>query len=613
MGTALARLVFRTAAATLLFCLCLATAQAGERRHGLSAFGELAYPAGFKHFKYVNPDAPKGGRLSMIGTAGVITFNSLNAFIVKGDAAQGLEYLFDSLMTRADDEPDAVYGLVAEAAELADDGKSATFHLRPQARFSDGTPVTAGDVVFSFDILKEKGDPRIQLSLRDVASATAVDATTVRYEFSGDLVRDLPLIVAGLPILSKAYYATRPFDETTMEPPLGSGPYKVGALSQGRYITYVRRDDYWGKDLPVNRGRFNFDELRYEYFRDRTAEFEALKAGEYDLREEFTSKTWATEYRIPQVTSGKMILATLPDERPSGTQGFFINTRREKFSDPRVRQALDYAFDFEWTNKNQFHELYKRTHSYFENSVMKAEGPPSPEELALLEPFRGKLPETMFGPAYLPPVSDGSGQDRKLLRQAGKLLSDAGWTIKDGRRVNASGRQLDVEVLTFSPTFERIIAPWVKNLKILGIDARMRLVDPAQYQSRLKAFDFDITTQRYVMSMTPGAELRAFFGSQSAAATGSQNLAGVSDPAVDALIDHILLAKSRDELTIAARTLDRVLRDGHYWVSHWYKAAHNIAFWNKFSWPETKPAYARGVIETWWYDAEKAAKLGAAR
>ncbi|MGE0611555.1 MAG: extracellular solute-binding protein [Hyphomicrobiales bacterium] len=613
MGTALARLVFRTAAATLLFCLCLATAQAGERRHGLSAFGELAYPAGFKHFKYVNPDAPKGGRLSMIGTAGVITFNSLNAFIVKGDAAQGLEYLFDSLMTRADDEPDAVYGLVAEAAELADDGKSATFHLRPQARFSDGTPVTAGDVVFSFDILKEKGDPRIQLSLRDVASATAVDATTVRYEFSGDLVRDLPLIVAGLPILSKAYYATRPFDETTMEPPLGSGPYKVGALSQGRYITYVRRDDYWGKDLPVNRGRFNFDELRYEYFRDRTAEFEALKAGEYDLREEFTSKTWATEYRIPQVTSGKMILATLPDERPSGTQGFFINTRREKFSDPRVRQALDYAFDFEWTNKNQFHELYKRTHSYFENSVMKAEGPPSPEELALLEPFRGKLPETMFGPAYLPPVSDGSGQDRKLLRQAGKLLSDAGWTIKDGRRVNASGRQLDVEVLTFSPTFERIIAPWVKNLKILGIDARMRLVDPAQYQSRLKAFDFDITTQRYVMSMTPGAELRAFFGSQSAAAAGSQNLAGVSDPAVDALIDHILLAKSRDELTIAARTLDRVLRDGHYWVSHWYKAAHNIAFWNKFSWPETKPAYARGVIETWWYDAEKAAKLGAAR
>ncbi|MGE3626416.1 MAG: extracellular solute-binding protein, partial [Hyphomicrobiales bacterium] len=543
MGTALARLVFRTAAATLLFCLCLATAQAGERRHGLSAFGELAYPAGFKHFKYVNPDAPKGGRLSMIGTAGVITFNSLNAFIVKGDAAQGLEYLFDSLMTRADDEPDAVYGLVAEAAELADDGKSATFHLRPQARFSDGTPVTAGDVVFSFDILKEKGDPRIQLSLRDVASATAVDATTVRYEFSGDLVRDLPLIVAGLPILSKAYYATRPFDETTMEPPLGSGPYKVGALSQGRYITYVRRDDYWGKDLPVNRGRFNFDELRYEYFRDRTAEFEALKAGEYDLREEFTSKTWATEYRIPQVTSGKMILATLPDERPSGTQGFFINTRREKFSDPRVRQALDYAFDFEWTNKNQFHELYKRTHSYFENSVMKAEGPPSPEELALLEPFRGKLPETMFGPAYLPPVSDGSGQDRKLLRQAGKLLSDAGWTIKDGRRVNASGRQLDVEVLTFSPTFERIIAPWVKNLKILGIDARMRLVDPAQYQSRLKAFDFDITTQRYVMSMTPGAELRAFFGSQSAAAAGSQNLAGVSDPAVDALIDHILLAK----------------------------------------------------------------------
>lgn len=613
MGAARAPRMSRAVAAALLFCLSMTAAGAGERRHGLSAFGELAYPADFRHFRYVNPDAPKGGRLSMIGTAGVITFNSLNAFIVKGDAAQGLEYLFDSLMVRAEDEPDAVYGLVAESAELADDRKSVTFHLRAGARFADGTPVTADDVVFSFNILKEKGDPRIALSLRDVASAKAVDAGTVRYEFTGELVRDLPLIVAALPILSKAYYAKRPFDETTMEPPLGSGPYKVGPLSQGRYITYVRRDDYWARDLPVNRGRFNFDELRYEYFRDRTAEFEALKAGEYDLREEFTSKTWATEYKIPQVASGKMILATLPDRRPSGTQGFFINTRREKFADSRVRRALDYAFDFEWTNRNQFHELYNRTHSYFENSVMKAESAPSAEEAKLLEPFRDKLPESLFGPAYLPPVSDGSGQDRKLLREAGRLLEAAGWTIKDSRRVNAKGEQLDIEVLTFSPTFERIIAPWVKNLKILGIDARMRLVDPAQYQSRLQAFDFDITTQRYVMSMTPGAELRAYFGSQSAAATGSQNLAGVSDPVVDALIDRIILAGSRDELNTAARALDRVLRGGHYWVSHWYKAAHNLAFWDKFSWPETKPAYARGVIDTWWYDAEKAARLQAAR
>ncbi|MEC9369425.1 MAG: extracellular solute-binding protein [Pseudomonadota bacterium] len=598
--------------ATLLM-LVAGSAHAGERRHGLSAFGNLAYPADFRHFKYVNPDAPKGGKLSMIGTAGIITFNSLNAFILKGDAAQGLEYLFDSLMTRAEDEPDAMYGLVAESAEVADDGKSVTFHLRPQARFFDGTPLTAEDVAFSFSTLKEKGDPRIALNLRDVASARALDAHTVRYEFSGELVRDLPLVVAGLPILSKAYYSKQPFEETTLEPPLGSGPYKVGQLAQGRYITYLRRDDYWGKDLPVNRGRFNFGELRYEYFRDRVAEFEALKAGEYDLREEFTSRTWATEYNIPQVASGRMKLVTLPDERPSGTQGFFINTRREKFADPRVRKALDYAFDFEWTNKNQFYQLYQRTHSWLENSVMKAEGAPSPAELALLEPFRGKLPASVFSAAYLPPVSDGSGQDRKLLREAGKLLDEAGWKIKDGKRVNARDEQLDIEVLTFSPTFERIISPWVKNLKILGIDARMRLVDSAQYQSRVKAYDFDVTTQRYVMSMTPGVELRAYFGSQAAATPGSQNLAGVNDPAVDALIDAIVAAKSRDELNAATRALDRVLRANHYWVSHWYKAAHNIAFWDKFSRPAVKPAFGRGVIETWWYDTEKAAKLAAQR
>ncbi len=602
------------ASLVLLVCLCFAfagSANASERRHGLSTFGDLKYPADFKHFDYVNPDAPKGGRLSMIGTAGLITFNTLNPFILKGDPAQGVTYLFDSLMTSAQDEPGSMYGLVAESAELADDKRSVTFYLRPEAKFSDGSPVTAEDVVNTFTLLKEKGHPFYALRLRDVEKAEAVDPGTVRYHFKGDQIRDLPVIVAGLPVFSKAYYDANDFTKTTLKPPLGSGPYKVKDFKQGSFIVYERRDDYWARDLPVNRGRFNFDELRYEYFRDRTAEFEALKAGEYDLREEFTSKTWATEYNIPQVESGRLIRLTLPDARPSGAQGFFINTRRDKFADPRVRKALDHAFDFEWTNRNQFYGLYKRTNSFFENSDMKAEGPPSEAELALLEPYRDKLPKEVFEAPYSSPVSNGSGQDRTLLRKASKLLGEAGWTVKDRKRVNAKGEQLEIEFLIFSPTFERIIAPYVKNLKILGIDARIRLVDPSQYQERVKSFDFDITTQRYVMNMTPGVELRNYWGTQSADTSGSQNLAGIKDPVIDALIEKVVTAKSREELVTATRAIDRVLRARYYWVPHWYKAAHNIAHWDKFSRPDVKPKYARGVIETWWYDDAKAAKLAA--
>ena len=588
-------------------------ARAGERRHGLSTFGDLKYSADFTHFDYVNPNATKGGQLSMIGTSGVTTFNSLNGYILRGDAAQGLGYLFDSLMIPAQDEPDSMYGLVAHSAEVPDSKKSATFYLRKEARFADGTPLRAADVVRSFELLKEKGHPQYALQLRDVVKAEALDPLTVRYTFTGDQVRDLPGIVAGLPIFSKAYYEANDFSRTTLKPPLGSGPYRVKDMKQGRTIVYARRKDYWAKDLPVNRGRYNFDELRYEYFRDRTAEFEALKAGEYDLREEFTSKTWATEYDIPQVREKRLLRLTMPDSRPSGAQGFFINTRREKFSDPKVRKALDFAFDFEWTNRNQFYGMYKRTNSFFENSDMKAEGPPDAAELALLEPYRDRLPKKVFGEPYSSPVSNGSGQDRKLLRRASRLLKEAGWTVRDGKRVNAKGKQLDVEFLIFSPTFERIIAPFVKNLKILGIEARIRLVDPSQYQERVKKFDFDITTQRFVMNVTPGVELRNYWGTRSANTSGSQNLAGIKDPVIDALIEKVIAAKSRDELVTATRAIDRVLRARHYWVPHWYKAAHNLAFWDKFSRPKIKPLYGRGVIDTWWYDEAKAAKLEATR
>ena len=354
-------------------------------------------------------------------------------------------------MIPATDEPDAVYSLVAESAEVADDKMSVTFYLRPEAKFADGTPVTAEDVVFSFEALKEKGHPIFHQMLQDVVKAEAIDPKTVRYEFKGELVRDLPLTVAALPILSKAYYAKQPFDETTLDPPLGSGPYLVDKIAQGRSIVYRRNPDYWAKDLPVNRGRWNFDKIRYEYFRDRTAGMEAFKAGAYDLREEFTSKVWATEYDFPAIRDGRVKKEVLPDETPSGTQGFFLNTRREHLKDPRVRKALDLAFDFEWTNRNIFYGLYDRTQSFFENSPMKAEGEPSEAERALLDGLGVPVSEEALGAAYLPPKSDGSGQDRKLLQEAGKLLDAAGWTVKNGVRVNDKGEQLKIEMLMFEP------------------------------------------------------------------------------------------------------------------------------------------------------------------
>jgi microcin C transport system substrate-binding protein len=550
------------AGALLVCALGVSPAQA-EAKHGLSAFGDLFYPADFKHFAFANPDAPKGGSLSLVGWGGVTTFDSLNNFILKGDAAQGLELLFDSLMARATDEPDAVYGLVAESGEVAPDGMSVTFKLRPEAKFADGSPITAEDVVFSFDALKEKGHPIFGQTLADVVKAEAVDPQTVRYTFKGTLTRDLPLTVAGLPILSKAYYATRDFAATTLEPPLGSGPYTVGDVKQGRSITYKRNPDYWAKDLPVNRGRYNFDEIKYEYFRDRTASMESFKAGTYDFREEFTSKVWATEYDFPAIRAGKVKKETIPDATPSGTQGYFLNTRREQLKDPRVRQALDLAFDFEWTNRNLFHSLYSRTESYFENSDMKAQGEPSPAELTLLQNLGAPVPPGALGPAVLPSKTDGSGTIRDKLQEAGRLLDEAGWTIKNGVRVNDKGDRLKLEILNFEPSFERVHAPFVKNLQLLGIDATMRMVDPAQYQRRLKSFDFDVTTQRYVMQNTPGVELRSYFGSDAAKMDGSLNLAGISDPAVDALIEKVIEAKSREELETAASALDRVLRAGH--------------------------------------------------
>ncbi len=599
----------RIVLAVVAACSIAAPPALAEPQHGLSAFGELALPADFAHLPYVNPEAPKGGRITTLGTAGRITFDSLNGYILKGEPAQLIDLLFDTLMVRNADEPDAVYAMAARQAEVSTDRMSVTFWLDERAKFSDGTQLTAEDVCHTFDLLKKDGLPQYAVALQDVESCTVSEPLKLNYSFKGSNVRDLPLTVAQLPIFSKAYYTANEFNKTTLEPPLGSGPYKVKELNQGSFITYELRDDWWAKDLPVNRGRYNFGEIKLLYFRDRTTELEALKAGKLDLREEFTSKSWATEYDLPAVKEGRLIKETLPDERASGAQGFFLNMRRAKFADKRVRQALDLAFDYEWTNKNLFFDAYKRTGSFFENSAMRASGKPGPDELALLEPLKDKLPPEVFADVYEPPVSNGSGQDRTLLRKAGQLLDEAGWKVSGSTRTNEAGEPLAIEFLIFAPTFERVIAPYVRNLKLLGLDASIRQVEAAQYQERLKKFDFDIAVQRYSMAETPGVELKSFFSSATADVPGSFNLSGLKSEGVDALIDTIMQAKDRDSLTVASQALDRVLRAEQFWVPQWYKGAHTLAYWDIFGRPSSKPKFARGVFDTWWIDADKAASV----
>jgi microcin C transport system substrate-binding protein len=583
-------------------------------RHGMSAFGDLSYPPDFPHFNYVNPKAPKGGVFSQIGpnrqfNQSFQTFNSLNSFILKGDAAQGMELTFATLMVRSGDEPDAMYSLAARSVRVSDDGLTYTFTLRPEAKFHDGTPLTAHDVVWSLITLKEKGHPIITQQLRDFTGAEATDDRTVVARFAENRARDVPLFVAGLPIFSRAYYSKKSFDESTLDIPLGGGGYKVGRFQVGHFIEFERVKDWWGADLPVSRGQNNFDVLRFEYYRDREVGFEGFTAKNYLFREEFTSRFWATRYDFPAFKDGRVKRNVLPDDTPSGAQGWFINTRREKFKDRRVREALIDAFDFEWTNKNIMYGSYERTHSVFQNSPMMAKGKPDAAELALLEPFRGKVPDEVFGEPYVPPVTDASGQDRQWLRRGAQLLSDAGCTLKNGKRILPDGKPIIIEFLIDEPTFQPHHLPFIKNLGVLGIDATLRIVDPVQYRARVDGFDFDITVERFSFSSTPGDSLRTFFSSQAAATKGSQNRAGIADPAVDALVDIIIAAKTRAELTAACKALDRVIRAGRYWIPHWYKASHWIAYWDVFDHPANKPRYFRGIPETWWYDRDKSTKV----
>jgi microcin C transport system substrate-binding protein len=607
------RLLILAAAAGLGAEISPTRADDGIEAHGMSAFGDLAYPADFHHFRYVDPGAPKGGTFSQIGpdrqyNQNFLTFNSLNSYILKGDAAQGMDLTFATLMARSGDEPDGMYGFAAEKIRRSADGLTHRFFIRPEAKFHDGSRLTAHDVAFSLNILKEKGHPIISQFLRDFLGARANDDTTVVASFAPKRARDVPLFVSGLPIFSRAYYAAKPFDESTLDTPLGSGAYKVGRFEPGRYIEYHRVKDWWGADLPVARGQYNFDIVRFEYYRDRDVGFEGFSAENYLFREEFTSRFWAKRYDFPAVKSGRVKRDVLPDDTPSGAQGWFINTRRAKFADPRLREALCDAFDFEWTNKSIMYGSYERTVSVFQNSNLMAQGKPGADELALLETFRGRVPDEVFDEPYMPPVSDGSGQDRALLRKASQLLADAGCAIRDGKRVLPGGEAIAVEFLIDEPTFEPHHMPFIKNLATLGIDATLRIVDPVQYRSRRDGFDFDITVDRMGFSSTPGDSLRSFFSSRTAALPGSNNLAGMADPAIDALIDAIVAAQTRPALVTACRALDRVIRAGRFWIPHWYKASHWIAYWDVFGHPAAQPRYFRGIPETWWYDPGRAAK-----
>ncbi len=589
--------------------------------HGLSIFGDLKYASDFKHFDYVNPNAPKGGSIALqVSSVGpnqnFNTFSSFNIFILRGEGAAGVGSTFDSLMAGTADEPDSMYGVVAERVLKTEGKPEWRFRLRREARFHDGSPLTAEDAAFSINILKTKGHPIYQQILRDVVAADAEAPDVLRVELASNPPRELIMTVAGMPIFSAKYYAVENFEETTLKPPLASGPYRVGRFEVGRFVELERVENYWGKDLPVNVGGNNFGRVRYEYFRDRTVAFEAFKARAFSLRQEFTSRTWATGYDFPAARDGRVVREKIASEGPTSIQGWHINMRREKFRDRRVREALMLAFDFEWTNATLMFNSYKRTTSFFENTPLKAIGKPSDAELKLLEPFRKDLPEEVFGEPYVPPVADGSGQDRNLLRRAQQLLQEAGLR-RDGNVLQLpNGQPFTVELLDFEPSLQPHAGGLVKNLRLLGIDATIRTVDTTQYQKRTDEFDFDITMRNMGGTLTPGDNLRTVYGSESARRNGSRNLSGIANPAADAMIEIISRAENREQLTTATRALDRILRAERSMIMAWHNDSAWLAYWDQFGRPASAPrfaptsSYQSVVLGTWWYDEEKAKKLG---
>ncbi|WP_292898604.1 extracellular solute-binding protein [Nitratireductor sp.] len=605
-------------AAPLLPYEAFASVGTGTPLHGLSAFGDLKYAPDFSHFDYASPEAPKGGTFNFqpgywFFNQNVLTFNTLNAFVRTGDAPPRMEICFDSLMVRAYDEPDAIYGLLAESVTLSDDRNGFMFKLRPEARFHDGSPVTAEDVAFTYNLLKEKGHPQLQLPLAEMTEANADGTDLVNLRFSGAQSRRNILTVAGFPIFSKSFVEENGFGSSRLVPLLGSGPYKVGRFSAGRYVEYDRVGDYWARDLGPAKGFNHFDTIRIDFYRDRNAGFEAFKKGDVYWREEFTSRVWATGYDFPAIRDGRVLQTEIPGEKRPQLYGLVLNQRREQFKDVRVREAISLCFDFEWTNRNLFYDAYTRSHSFFERSPYMAEGEPSPEEQALLDRFRGEAPEAAFGDAVKQPTSDGSGRDRNNLRRARQLLTEAGWTPRDGVLHNEKGTRFTLEYLVRDEIFLRQDASFGENLRAIGIDASTRVVDASQYQSRQSAFDFDMISMAIGLTATPDANgLEQIFHSRTASVEGTYNFAGTADPVVDELIEIAGRAKSRDELTVTLKVLDRVLRARRDWIPNWHLTNHRVAHWDMFGYSENKPDYFFPVESLWWFEEEKARAIGKA-
>jgi microcin C transport system substrate-binding protein len=595
-----------------------AFAEAGwTETHGLSTFGELGLPRDFKHFSYVNPAAPKGGFVvvqlkSGGGNQSFDTFNTLNSFVDKGDGVGGTELIFDSLVTSHADEPLTAYGLLAKSILISPDKLTYRFRLREEARFHDGSPLTADDVVFSMLAIKEKGHSSYRLLLRELESVVADDPRTVTVKLTPRKSRDLHLLVGSLNVFSKTFWEGRDFEAAILEPILGSGAYRMGRFEQGRFMEYERVADYWAKDLNVNIGLNNFDRVRYEYFRDRNVAFEAFKAGTITFEEEYTARQWATGYDFPAMRDGRVKREELPRTAPTASQGWYFNTRREQFKDKRVREAINLCFDFEWTNKNIMFGLRARTASFFERSDKKAEGLPSPEELALLEPFRAQLDAEVFGAPWVPPVSDGSGNDRALLRRANDLLLAAGCKREGAVLRLPNGKPFEIEFLDSNPALHPHTQPFIANLKRLGIEGRLRTVDPAQYQRRTNEFDFDMVSLALGGSQIPGDTLRLVMSSEAARTPGSRNYAGIANPATDALLTVIANAASYREVVTACRALDRVFRAGRYWVPMWHAPSVWLAYWDMYERPQVQPRFGEGAPGTWWFNPEKARRIGRA-
>jgi len=593
--------IYRLALILLLALVPSLTAAAAEVRpaHALAMHGEPKYPAGFDHFDYVDPAAPKGGELRMATVAN--TFDSFNPYIIKGVAASGAGMPFETLLAHSADEAFSEYGLIAETLEVPADRSWVVFSLRPKARWHDGKPITADDVLFSFDILKTKGHPQFRFYYQAVDKVEKLGERRVKFTFKPGDNREMPLIIGEMPVLPRHYWQGRDFDKTTLEPPLGSGPYRVRTFESGRFVLYERVKDYWGADLPVRKGENNFDLVRYDYYRDSTVALEAFKAGEYDLRMENEAKKWATGYQDwAALADGRGRKQAFANSRPTGMQGFAFNIRRPLFQDARVRRALAYAFDFEWTNKNLFYGQYERTESYFSNSELASSGLPSKDELALLEPLRAQVPPEVFTTEYRAPATDGDGNVRPNLRVAMALLEDAGWRVVDGK-LTKDGQPFQFEILLENPVWERISLPFTRNLARLGIEASVRTVDTAQYKNRTDRFDFDMVVNVWGESLSPGNEQRGYWGGEAADETGGDNVVGIQNPAIDALVASLVAAPDRAALVARARALDRVLLWNHYVIPHWHLGVDRVAFWNKFGMPKVIPS--QGVQPLAWWAA----------